>query len=306
MSFPEARRLVETRSGAVAGQSYATAVKVSTTNASVQTDLTWPNGADRFIKISDIQKVRKQATKAAHKQQTSVASQVSLDSLNPQEACTSGQPRQSKPVSKETKSHQSSVSLNRKKSETDVCSGRLKKAEQHIIPISNSYNTLADLGDEGMDICQEVFLRNKKPPAKAKINPILPLMTNSVIQWNCRGRRPKFDELSLLIVKHNPLALCLQETSLKDTDNITVRGFKLYHKCQETENRASGGVSIIVNENVPQSIVTLNTNLQAVAVKVTAHKTVTYVQFIYLLAIILTLILTIFRVSLINSHLLLF
>ena len=94
-------------------------------------------------------------------------------------------------------------------------------------------------------------------------------MTYSVIQWNCRGLRPNFEELSLLIVKHNPLAVCLQKTFLKDTDNITVRGFKLYHKCQETENRASGGVSIIINENVPQSIVTLNT------VKVTAHKTVT-------------------------------
>ena len=100
-------------------------------------------------------------------------------------------------------------------------------------------------------------------------------MTNSVIQWNCSGLRPIFDELSILIVKHNPLAVCLQETFLKDTDNITVRGFNLYHKCQETENRASGGVSILVNENVPQSIVTLNTNLQAVAVKVTAHKTIT-------------------------------
>ena len=174
VSFPEARRLVETRSGAVAGTSYATAVKVSTTNASVQTDLTWPNGADRMKNISDIEKAHKQATKAVQKQRTSVASQVSLDSLNPQEACTSGQPRQSKPVSKETKSHQRSVSLNRKKPETDVCSGRLKKAEQHIIPINNSYNTLADLGDEDMDICQEGFLRNKKPPAKAKINPIIP------------------------------------------------------------------------------------------------------------------------------------
>ena len=100
-------------------------------------------------------------------------------------------------------------------------------------------------------------------------------MTNSVIQWNCRGLRPNFDELSILIVKHNPLAVCLQETFLKDTDNITVRGFNLYHKFQETENRASGGVSILVNENIPQSIVTLNTHLQAVAVKVTAHKTIT-------------------------------
>ena len=142
------------------------------------------------------------------------------------------------------------------------------------LALSNN-NTLADLGDEGMDICQEGFLRYKKPPANAKINPILPPMTNSVIQWNCRGLRPNFDELSLLIVKHNPLAVCLQETFLKDTDNLTVRGFNRYHKSQETENRAYGGVSILVNENVPQSIVTLNTNLQAVAIKLTAHKTIT-------------------------------
>ena len=52
-------------SGAAAEKSNATAVKVSTTNDSVQTDLTWPNGAGRFIKVSDIQKAQKQATKAA-------------------------------------------------------------------------------------------------------------------------------------------------------------------------------------------------------------------------------------------------
>ena len=52
-------------------------------------------------------------------------------------------------------------------------------------------------------------------------------------------------------------------------------GFNLYHQCQETENRVSGGVSILVNDNISQSIVTLNTHLQAVAVKVTAHKTIT-------------------------------
>ena len=165
---------METRSGAVAGKSYATAVKVSPTNASVQTDLTWPNGADRLKNVSDIEKAQKQATKAVQKQRTFVASKASLDSPNSHEACTSGQPRQSKPVSNETKTQQMSASLNRKKPETDVCSGRLKKAEQHLIKFSNSYNTLADLGDEGMDICQEGFLRYKKPPAKAKINPILP------------------------------------------------------------------------------------------------------------------------------------
>ena len=52
-------------------------------------------------KISDIEKAHKQATKADQKQRTSVASQASLDSMNSQEACTSGQPRQSKPASKD-------------------------------------------------------------------------------------------------------------------------------------------------------------------------------------------------------------
>ena len=48
-------------------------------------------------------------------------------------------------------------------------------------------------------------------------------------------------------------------------------GFNLYHKFHET----GGGGIILVIENIPQSIVTLNTNLQAVAVKVTVHKTIT-------------------------------
>ena len=57
-------------------------------------------------------------------------------------------------------------------------------------------------------------------------------MTNSV------------DELTLLVVKHNSLAMFLQDTFLKDTDNITVRGFNFFNKFKEIQ-----GVSILVNEN---------------------------------------------------------
>ena len=70
-------------------------------------------------------------------------------------------------------------------------------------------------------------------------------MTNSVIQWNCCELRPNFDELTVLIVKHNPIAVCLQETFLKDIDNIAVRGFNFYNKFQETENRAFGVFSFL-------------------------------------------------------------
>jgi exonuclease III len=48
------------------------------------------------------------------------------------------------------------------------------------------------------------------------------------IQWNCRGFRVNFNELSLLIQNHNPGALCLQETHLKDTDNTSIKK-KIHH-----------------------------------------------------------------------------
>ena len=120
-------------------------------------------------------------------------------------------------------------------------------------------------------------------------------MTNSVIQWNCYGLRPNVGELSFLIVKHNPLTVCLREIFQQCTDNITVGRFNLYNKFHSTENRTSGGVSILVNENIPKSIVTFNTILKVVAVKLTDHNTMTlYVWFIYQLAIILILIIKIF------------
>ena len=38
---------------------------------------------------------------------------------------------------------------------------------------------------------------------------------DTIIQWNCRGLKSNFDELSLLINNHKPVAVCLQETFLK-------------------------------------------------------------------------------------------
>ena len=78
-----------------------------------------------------------------------------------------------------------------------VCSDRIKRAEQRL-QIGNSFQTLADLKDDDMAISHDI----QKPSVKTKIIPILPPppppMTNSVIQWNCRGLRPTFDELTIL------------------------------------------------------------------------------------------------------------
>ncbi len=52
---------------------------------------------------------------------------------------------------------------------------------------------------------------------------------DTIVQWNCRGLKHNFNELKLLISTHNPIAICLQETYLKDTDKISFKGYTLYN-----------------------------------------------------------------------------
>ena len=100
-------------------------------------------------------------------------------------------------------------------------------------------------------------------------------MANPIIQWNCRGLKANFDELSLLINKHKPAALCLQETFLKEDDTISLKFHSIYNKIYTEGNKAQGGVSVIVNNSVPHRHIQLDTSLQAVAVRLSLHNTIT-------------------------------
>ena len=99
-------------------------------------------------------------------------------------------------------------------------------------------------------------------------------MANKLILWNCRGLKANFNELLLLLTGLCPSIICLQETFLKPGDNLDIRGYTLYNHIHQAGDRASGGSSIILNNSIPQSQIQLNTNLQAVAVKATLHKTI--------------------------------
>ena len=101
-------------------------------------------------------------------------------------------------------------------------------------------------------------------------------MVNKLIQWNCRGLKANFNELLLLLTGLCPSIICLQERFFKPSDNLNIRGYTLYNHINK-----AGGSSVIINNSVPQSQIPLNTNLQAVAVKVTLHKTI-HVCSIYL------------------------
>ena len=82
---------------------------------------------------------------------------------------------------------------------------------------------------------EDTLLSSQSQTAKGKkrLLTYFTLITNSVSQWNCRGLRPNLDELP----SFNPLA----ETFMKDTDNITVGKFNLYHKFHEVKEEPLGG-----------------------------------------------------------------
>ena len=84
-------------------------------------------------------------------------------------------------------------------------------------------------------------------------------------------------ELGLLVQSYNPSAICLQESHLKtcDKDKLTLKNFALYSTYSDDMERATGGSSIFINTNLIHSAVALDTELQAVAVRVSFAKTVT-------------------------------
>ena len=45
------------------------------------------------------------------------------------------------------------------------------------------------------------------------------------LQWNCREFKVNFNELYLLIQNLCPVALCLQETQLKEMDKININTY---------------------------------------------------------------------------------
>lgn len=98
---------------------------------------------------------------------------------------------------------------------------------------------------------------------------------NNIIQWNCRGVKPNFEELSLLVSEYSPVAVCLQETLLRPDDNFSLKYYSCYHKTSDGGDRANGGVAVCINNAVPHSSISLNTPLQATAVRISLNKTIT-------------------------------
>ena len=84
----------------------------------------------------------------------------------------------------------------------------------------------------------------------------------SVIQWNCRGFTNNHSELCLLTQQYNPVAVCLQETYISDESKVSFKGYTPFNKLDHSHERASGGSSILIRNDVIHSPVKLTTNLR--------------------------------------------
>ena len=86
---------------------------------------------------------------------------------------------------------------------------------------------------------------------------------NNIIQWNCRGLKVNFIEITLLVEAFLPIAFCLQETHLKKGDNINLKIYSVYstYMYVDEDERAVGGSTILVQDNILHSYVNLNTDL---------------------------------------------
>ena len=101
-------------------------------------------------------------------------------------------------------------------------------------------------------------------------------MKQSIINWNCRGFRKNIDEIKMILRDHDPIALCCQETYTIQDKTIEFRKFRSYHvHSQAIDGRASGGVTVMIKKEIPHRQINLNSNLQAVAVTLSLHKTIT-------------------------------
>ena len=100
-----------------------------------------------------------------------------------------------------------------------------------------------------------------------------------IIQWNCQGLKPNYNEVILLISEYYPSVFCFQETFLKPDDNISSKGFNIYNYIHTDCLRPSGGASIFVKPSFPQRKIGLQTELQATAISVTLDREI--IEFIF-------------------------
>lgn len=74
--------------------------------------------------------------------------------------------------------------------------------------------------------------------------------------------------LQIILSEENPDIICLQETNLKQNKITILKNYNKYNRIRTNPNIASGGVSIMIRNEFNVEQINLDTNLEAIAVKI--------------------------------------
>ncbi|GFV51377.1 hypothetical protein TNCV_3465041 [Trichonephila clavipes] len=111
---------------------------------------------------------------------------------------------------------------------------------------------LHDMGDDVMDIhasqSDESLMDDLSPrPSSSgslRGSKCEDFMT-SFISWNCRGLRTRLADLKSIISTYQPACVALQETFLKSTMTMQVRGYNCVRRDVDGDTSPTGGVCLL-------------------------------------------------------------
>ena len=95
---------------------------------------------------------------------------------------------------------------------------------------------------------------------------------NNIMQWNIQSLRTHFSDLKILLRDHAPACICLQETLVGDSSIMPPSQYTAYQSPTVRQDGHERGAAILVNNQIFYQRIQLNTNLQAVAIKISLDK----------------------------------
>lgn len=88
-----------------------------------------------------------------------------------------------------------------------------------------------------------------------------------ILQWNCRGIKTHKAELEVILKEHNPYIICLNETMIPYNEIYKIKNYKCFQYNVNTNTKARGGVVTLVHQNIKAEQITIESNLQMIAIK---------------------------------------
>ena len=97
----------------------------------------------------------------------------------------------------------------------------------------------------------------------------------NIIQWNLQSYQTKFNDLKILLNKYIPACVCLQETMLREKIARPPSKYQIVQSIPARQDGHERSVAILIHNKVSFQPIQLNTELQAVAVRLHLDKSYT-------------------------------